>query len=216
MKFNRTFLIAVLSPAFVLTAAAQSPSLAPPPPAAGAAAPQFPAESTRTQTGSQATHSSRVSAVFYGPQGEVQAITLRSGVSISLPPDLAVRLQSNVTKGARVQVSGAQQVIAGQTSMIAQSITLNGQTFVAAPPTPIRDSGIAARSPVPPPPPGGPLDLRGPRGRRGPDGPAPPRADGAASPPPPTGADAPPPPPDGAVPPPSPPATTTPTVPPQI
>jgi hypothetical protein len=196
MKSTRTFLILALSPALVVAAAAQVPPPAPPPPPPGASVPQ--------QPGVTATHNSRVSAVVYGPQGEIQAFTLRNGIAVSLPPDLGMRLQSSVIKGTRVQVSGIQQVIAGQTDLIAQSITANGQTFVAAPATPDREPGIAGGTP-PPPPPAGPQGPRGPRGRRGPVAPPPPPDGAAPPPPPPVSAGAlPPPPPDGAAPPPPP------------
>jgi hypothetical protein len=177
MKSTRIFLIAALSPALVLAAAAQAPPPAPPPPPLGEAAP--PPPSVPVQQGVTATHNSRVSAVVYGPQGEIQAFTLRNGIAVSLPPDVGMRLQSSVIKGTRVQVSGIQQVIAGQTSLIAQSVTANGQTFVAAPATPDLGPGIAGGAPPPPPPPAGPQGPGGPRGRRGP---------GVAPPPPPNGA----------------------------
>jgi hypothetical protein len=209
MKSTRIFLIAALSPALVLAAAAQAPPPAPPPPPPGAAPPLPPAASVPVQQGVTATHNSRVNAVVYGPQGEIQAFTLRNGIAVSLLPDVGMRLQSSVIKGTRVQVSGIQQVIAGQTSLIAQSITANGQTFVAAPATPDLGPGIAGGTP-PPPPPAGPQGPRGPRGRRGPGAPPPPAPDGAAPPP------APPPPPDGAVPPPPPPVGTPPPPPPQM
>jgi hypothetical protein len=162
MKPNRIFLIAALSPALVLAAVAPTALPAPPPPPPGVAAPlQPPTSPALIQTGAPATHSSRVSAVVYGPQGEVQGLALRNGVSVSLPPDLAMRLQSSVIKGARVQVSGTQQVIAGQTSLIAQSITTNGQTFIATQQAPDRGASIAGGVPPPPPPP--PAGPQGPR-----------------------------------------------------
>jgi hypothetical protein len=218
MKSTRIFLIAALSPALVLAAAAQAPPQAPPLPPPGAAAPPSPpAASTPLQSGVTATHNSRVNAVVYGPQGELQAFTLRNGVAVSLSPDLGMRLQSSVIKETRVQVSGIQQVIAGQTSLIAQSITANGQTFVAAPATPDQGPGISGGTPPPPPPPAEPQGPRGPRGRRGPGAPPPPPPDGAAPPPPPpvgAGAPPPPPPPDGAAPPPPPPVGAPPPPPP--
>ena len=116
MKFSRLTLIAALSPVLVLAAASRQ---TPPPPDAADA------------SGSPATHSSRVNAVIYGPQGEVQALTLRNGVAVTLTPDIGTRLTSSVTKGTRVRVSGIERVIAGQTSLAAQSLTANGQTFVA-------------------------------------------------------------------------------------
>jgi len=187
MESTRIFLIAALSPALVLAAAAQAPPPPPPPPAA----------SVPAQQGVTATHNSRVNAVVYGPQGEIQAFTLRNGIAVSVPPDIGMRLQSSVIKGMRVQVSGMQQVIAGQTSLIAQSITANGQAFVAAPPTPDEGPGIAGGTPPPPPPPSTAWP-QGPRGPRGPGAPPPPPPhNGAAAPPPP-------PPPDGTAPPPPP------------
>ncbi|MBB5345090.1 hypothetical protein [Tunturibacter empetritectus] len=192
MKSTRIFLIAALSPALVLAAAAQAPPPAPPPPPPGAAAPPPPpGASVPVQQGVTATHNSRVNAVVYGPQGEIQAFTLRNGIAVSLPPDVGMRLQSSVIRGTRVQVSGIQQVIAGQTSLIAQSITTNGQTFVAAAPAPPDLGPGVARGTPPPPPPAGPQGPRVPRGRRAPGAPPPPPPDGAA-----------PAPPDGAVPPP--------------
>jgi hypothetical protein len=186
MKFTRMFLIVALSPAFVLAVAAQAPPPAPPPPPIeGAAPPPPPTASTPLQSSVAATHNGRVSAVVYGPQGEVQAFTLRNGVAVSLSPDLEMRLQSTVIKGTRVQVSGMQQVIAGQTSLIAQSITVSGQTFVAAPPISDQGPGIAGGIPPPPPPPAGPQGPGGPRDRRRPGAPPPLPRDGAAPPPPP-------------------------------
>jgi hypothetical protein len=187
MKSNRLFLIATLSSALALAAIAQTPSPAPPLPPPDAVAPPAPPavpSAAPIQSGAPATHSSRVSAVIYGPQGEVQAFTLRDGVAVTLSPDLGTLLQPTVTKGSRVQVSGMERVIAGQTSLIAQSLTANGQTFVAAPPPPDQGPGIAGGTPPPPPPlPAGPQGPRGPRSRRGPGAPPPP--DGVAPPPPP-------------------------------
>ncbi len=201
MKSNRLFLIAALSPVLALAAVAQTPPPAPPPPPTDVGAPPPPSvtppatPTTPIQSGAPATHSSRVSAVVYGPQGEVQALTLRDGVAVTLSPDLGMRLQTNVTKGARVQVSGIERVIAGQTSLVAQSLTADGQTFVAAPLSAGQGPGIARETP--PPPPAGAQGPRGPRGRRGPGALPPPPPDAAAPPPPP--------PPDGAAPPPPPP-----------
>jgi hypothetical protein len=140
MKPHHVLLITALSPLLILAARAQI-SPAPPPPAAHGASPM----------GIPATYNSRISAVVYGPQGEVQALALRNGVAVSLPPDLGAQLQAAVVKGTRVRVSGTQRVIAGQISLLAQSLTANGQTMVAIqPPTP--DSGPAAAVPPPPPP----------------------------------------------------------------
>jgi hypothetical protein len=175
MKPNHVLLITALSPVLALAASAQNPSVPPPlPPAAYGASP----------LGTAATYSSRISTVVYGPQGEVQALALRNGVAVSLPPDLGAQFQTPIVKGTRVQVSGTQRVIAGQTSLLAQSLTANGQTMVASqPPTP--DRGAAAAAPPPPPGPPGP---RGPAARRDPGGPPPlpppPPAEGAAVPPP--------------------------------
>ena len=220
MKSNRQFLIAALSPLLALAAVAQTPPPAPPPPPADAIAPPPPPAAPLTtpiQSGAPATHSSRVSAVVYGPQSEVQALTLRDGVAVTLSPDLGMRLQATVTKGARVQVSGMERVIAGQTSLVAQSLTANGQTFVAAPFPPDPGPGIAGATPSPPPsPPAGPQDPRGPRGRRGPGAPPPPPDGVAPPPPPPPSVGVPPPPPDGAAPPPPPPVGATPPPPPQM
>ena len=199
MKSIRIILIAALSPALVLAAAAQNAAPAPPPPPPGSEA-SLPPPAPMAQTGTPSTHTSRIAAVIYGPQGEVQAVTLRDGIAVSLPPDLGMRLQSTITKGARIQVSGTQQVIAGQTSLVAQSVTANGQTFVATQSVPDRGPGLAGAAP-PPPPPTGSNTPRGPRSRRGPRVPPP---DGVAPPPPPDGAAPPPPPPDGVAPPPPP------------
>jgi hypothetical protein len=168
MKSNRLYLIAALSPVLVLAAAAQTP---PPPPVDVSAPP--PPPTVQVQEGLPATHTSRVNAVAYGPQGEVVALTLRNGVAVTLTPDLGMRLQSSVTKGTRIQVSGLQRVIAGQTSL-----TANGQTFVAAPPTPPERPDIVGGAP--PPPPAGALGPGGPRGQGAPPPPA-----GATPPPPP-------------------------------
>jgi hypothetical protein len=179
MKPNHALLITALSPVLALAASAQNPSAPPPPP---------PAAYGGSPMSTAATYSSRISAVVYGPQGEVQALALRNGVAVSLPPDLGAQLQTAIVRGTRVQVSGTQRVIAGQTSLLAQSLTANGQTMVASqPPTP--DRGAAAAAPPPPGPPG----PRGPAARRGPGGPPPPPppppADGVAAPPPPPPAD---------------------------
>src|ERR1700761_4890107 len=194
MKPNQVFLIAALSPFALAAAAAQNvPPPSPPQPPSAAAAPQ------QLPQGSPATYTSRVSAVVYGPQSEVQGLVLRNGVAVSLPPDLAMRLQSSVTKGARVQVSGMQQVIAGQTSLSAQSVAAGGQTFIATQPPPDRGTAIAGAAPPPPPPPVRPPDPRARRGPAGPPPPPPPPAPAAAGiappPPPPADADAPPAPP---------------------
>jgi hypothetical protein len=175
MKPNHALLITALSPVLALAASAQNPSVPPSlPPAAYGASP----------LGTAATYSSRISTVVYGPQGEVQALALRNGVAVSLPPDLGAQFQTPIVKGTRVQVSGTQRVIAGQISLLAQSLTANGQTMVASQlPTP--DRGTAA---APPPPPPGPPGPRGAAARRDPGGPPPPPpappAEGAAVPPP--------------------------------
>jgi hypothetical protein len=179
MNPNRLYLIAALSPVLALAAAGQTPPPAPPPPPANVSAPQPPLPMAQIQGGVSATHSSRVSAAVYGPQGELQAVTLRDGVAVTLPPDLGMRLQSNVIRGTRVQVSGIQRVIAGQTSLVASA--------------PFTDAGPGlAGGTLPPPPPAGPPDPRGPAGR------------GPGAPPPPPGGSAPPPPPAGTPPPPPP------------
>jgi hypothetical protein len=175
MKPNHALLIPALSLVLALAASAQNPSVPPPlPPAAYGASP----------LGTAATYSSRIRTVVYGPQGEVQALALRNGVAVSLPPDLGAQFQTPIVKGTRVQVSGTQRVIAGQISLLAQSLTANGQTMVASQlPTP--DRGTAA---APPPPPPGPPGPRGAAARRDPGGPPPPPpappAEGAAVPPP--------------------------------
>jgi hypothetical protein len=81
MKSNRLYLIAALSPVLVLAAAAQTP---PPPPVDVSAPP--PPPTVQVQEGLPATHTSRVNAVAYGPQGEVVALTLRNGVAVTLTP----------------------------------------------------------------------------------------------------------------------------------
>jgi hypothetical protein len=175
MKPNHALLITALSPVLALAASAQNPSVPPPlPPAAYGASP----------LGTAATYSSRISTVVYGPQGEVQALALRNGVAVSLPPDLGAQFQTPIVKGTRVQVSGTQRVIAGQTSLLAQSLTANGQTMVASQlPTP--DRGTAAAPPPPPPGPPGPRGAAARRDRGGPPPPPPPPpAEGAAVPPP--------------------------------
>ncbi len=189
MKPIRLSLIAALSPAFALSAFCQTPP--PAPPAANVSAPQPPRPALPSRNGVATSHSGRVSSIIYGPQGEVQGLTLRNGIAVTLPPELAMRLQSNVNRGTRVQVSGIQRMIAGQASLVAQSITANGQTFVAAAPVvdrvpgaPITGPAMAAGAPPPPPPPGpaGPLAPRR-AADRGPGAPPPPA--GAAEPPPP-------------------------------
>lgn len=208
MNTKSLYLIAALSPILTLAAAGQAPPPAPPPPPADLSAPQPPSPVRQVQAGVPATHSSRVNAVVYGPQGEVQALTLRNGVAVALAPDLGMRLQANVTKGSRAQVSGMERVVAGQTSLVAQSVTANGRTFVAGAPLPDRDPALAGGTPPPPPaPPAGPPDPRAPRPHGGPGAPPPPPPVGVGVPPPP--------PPDGSAPPP-PPAGTPPPPPPQM
>ena len=211
MKFNRLYLAAALSPMLVLAAGAQPAPPAPAPPPADASTPPPP---PLLQAGSATTRSSRVNTVIYGPQGEIQALTLRDGVVVTLPPDLASRLQSSIIRGRRIQVSGVERVIAGQASLVAQSLTANGQIFSAMPARPGTVVGITPPPPRPggpggPEGPGAPLGLVGPPDRRGPTAPPPPAPNGA-TPPPPAPAlgnvDAPPPPPPNrAAPPPPPP-----------
>ncbi len=124
MKPNHALLITALSPVLALAASAQNPSAPPPPP---------PAAYGGSPMSTAATYSGRISAVVYGPQGEVQALALRNGVAVSLPPDLGAQLQTAIVRGTRVQVSGTKRVIAGQTSLLAQSLTANGQTMLANP-----------------------------------------------------------------------------------
>ena len=182
----RLYLIAALSPALALSAFCQTPP--PALPAGNVSAPQAPLSAPQSRDGVATSHSGRVSSVIYGPQGEVQGLTLRNGIAVALPPELAMRLQSSVTRGARVQVSGVQRMIAGQASLVAQSITANGQTFVSEMPLHDRRSGRAATGPAtdagapPPPSPVGPPDPRNIANR------------GQGVPPPPTGAVPPPPP----------------------
>lgn len=201
MKLNRVVLTAAISTATAIAGVAQVPP--PPPPGV----PLVPA-------GQLVTHTSRVGTVVYGPQGDLQAIVLRDGIAVSVPPDLGMRLQPAIAKGTRVQVSGSQQVINGQPSMVAQSVLANGQAFVTQQVAPPLGPGLAENVPPPPPPPCGASEPRGPSGRRGPGAPPPPPPNGAppppapgagTPPPPPPNGVAPPPPPDGAAPPPSPP-----------
>jgi hypothetical protein len=164
MKPNHALLMTALIPVLTLTASAQNSSA--PPPAAFAMPPMA----------TSAIFKSRIITVVYGPQGEVQALALQNGVAVSVPPDLGAQLQGSIVRGARVQVSGTKRVIAGQTSLLAQSVTEDGRTMVASP------------AAAPPPPPQGPPGARGPADRRGPSGPPPPppaSPDGAAAPAPP-------------------------------
>jgi hypothetical protein len=175
MQPNHELLMTALIPVLTLAASAQNPS-APPPAAAFTASPMP----------TTAIYKSRISAVVYGPQGEVQALALRNGVAVNVPPDLGARLQASIVRGARVQVRGTKRVIAGQTSLLAQSVTENGQTMVASQP-PSQDRGPAV---APPPSPPGPPGPRGPADRCGSAGPPPPppppgSPDGAAAPAPP-------------------------------
>lgn len=219
MKISRFYLIAAISPALALSAFCQIPQ--PPAPAVNVSAPPPPVSGPRTQDGMATSHSSRVSAIIYGPQGEVQALTLRNGVAVTLPPEMGMRLQSNVSRGSRVRVSGIQRMIAGQPSLFAQSMSVNGQTFVAAaapvdrgPGRANPDTGVAAAAP--PPPPAGPPDPQSVAGR-GPGAPPPPPRNAGNTPPPPPGqdADSPVPPPPGIPAPPAPP-TGTPSTPQQM
>lgn len=191
MKLNRVVLTIVLGSATVFAAAAQIP---PPSPAAPEASAVQPVK-----------HTSRISAVVYGPQGELQAIVLRDGIAVSVPPDLGLRLRPAIARGTRVQVSGSQQYINGQPMMAAQSVLANGQSFVASQPPQSFGAGPAVNPP--PPAPCG-------------SAPPPPPPNGVSVPPPPSpGAGAPPPPPPNGTPapvvaPPPPPAGTAATPPP--
>lgn len=189
MKLNRVVITVAISTATAIAGVAQVPP--PPPPGV----PLVPAAQL-------VTHTSRVGTVVYGPQGDLQAIVLRDGIVVSVPPDLGMRLQPAIAKGTRVQVSGSQQVINGQPSMVAQSVLANGQTFVTQQVGPPLGPRLAENVP---PPPCGASDPRGPSGRRGPGAPPPPPPNGAPPPPALGAGTPPPPPPDGAAPPPPPP-----------
>ncbi len=154
MKKNPAIFATLLGGLWTLAACAQTPAVAPAPPL-----PATPASQTAPPLpGTPGTYSSRVSAIVYGLQGEVQAFVLRDGVSVTLPPDLGSRLQSQIIRGTRVQVSGLQRVIAGQINLMAQSITANGQTLIATATGAPDPRGDDAGAPPPPPPPdaGGP------------------------------------------------------------
>lgn len=205
MNITRRYLVAALSPALAWSVFAQTPPPVPrqtPPPAPSLSSPQpLPAGAApQLESGGTVRHSGRVSSVVYGPQGEMQAFTLRDGVAVNVPPELAARLQSLVSRGSRVHVVGTQRMNAGQASLIAESITANGQTFVASPPLADRapsklnpDAAMAAGAPPPPPPPPDPRAPRGVAGREpgappspsGPMPPLPPRSDSNPPPPPP-------------------------------
>jgi hypothetical protein len=105
MKPDHALLITVLSPVLALAATAQNPPAPPPLPSAAYGA---------STMGAAATYSSRIRTVVYGPQGEVQALALRNGVAVSLPPDLGAQLQTAIVKGSRVQVSGTQESSPGK------------------------------------------------------------------------------------------------------
>lgn len=126
----------------------------PPPPVGYAPAPPPTATAGLVAGGAPVTRTSHVRTIIYGPQGEVQGLTLRDGVAVSVPPDLGIQLRGVLNRGTLIQVSGQQQAIGGETTLFAQSVTANQQTFASAPPP----TGAPAGSPPPPPPPpGGPV-----------------------------------------------------------
>ena len=205
MRLKQAILLTAFGELALLTACAQTPMTgAPPPPPAAAAAPApagMPgAPGAPTALGATLIRSGRVRDIVRGPQGEVQALVLRDGATVSVPPDLGANL-NGIAKNARVRVTGTQPGGNSQGTLMAQSVEWNGQQFAAtaAPPPP---NGAAP----PPPPPSDPMTA-GPRGRgpgRRPGPPPPPPADGAAPPPPPLTGGAAPTPPDAATPAPAP------------
>ncbi len=121
----------------------------PPPPVGYAPAPPPTATAGIVAGGTPVTRTSHVRTIIYGPQSEVQGLTLRDGVAVSVPPDLGIQLRGVLSRGTLIQVSGQQQAIGGETVLFAQSIVANKQTFATAPPL----TGAPAEPPPPPPPP---------------------------------------------------------------
>lgn len=120
----------------------------PPPPVGYAPAPPPTATAGIVAGGTPITRTSHVRTIIYGPQGEVQGLTLRDGMAVSVPPDLGIQLRGVLSRGTLIQVSGQQQAIGGETVLFAQSIVANKQTSASAPPP----TGAPAGSPPPPPP----------------------------------------------------------------
>ena len=185
MKPNSFALVAAFAPALAIAAIAQAPVA-------------LPSGSTRTAVASPTAASdpavnrhSRVSSVAYGPQGEIQSLTLKNGETITIAPGLGQQLRSAVHKGTSLQVSGLEQTASGQRTLLARSVTVKGQTYTA-------DTQAGPATPAPatdaaPPPPDGAAP---------PDPAALPPSEGAAPPPPPPGPPPPPPSSGGAPPPP--------------
>ena len=220
---------------FAVGFALSASALAQAPPAGGPPAPGGLAPAPMSG-GSNATISSRIRAYNPGPGGEVRSLYLADGAVVDLSPDLGRSVGAAVRRGERVRVSGLRSSLDGQTVIAAQSLTLDGQAFVAQAGVPPLVGGD--RLLPPPPAPGAPPRQAGPQpgpgmasmgprpGVRGPDRPLPPpplpppapgsRPDSPPPPPPSSDQPAPPPPPppspsDGrAVPEPPPPAPNAP------
>ena len=150
--------------------------------APGPGAPPNPPSAQIGAASSFVRQSSRIRAFNPGPDGQLRSLYLSNGSVVDLPPDLSLTMSSSVRKGERVSVSGLRSTSNGQIVLTANSVTLNGQTFVSRP-----GPGAVAGGdrPAPPPPGAGP----GREPRRGPDmarsGPPSPGADGLGQPPPP-------------------------------
>ena len=99
------------------------------------------------------TQSSRIRAFNPGADGQVKSLYLSNGSVVDLPPDMGP-LGTQIKNGERVSVSGLRSNVSGQTILAANSVTVNGQTFVSRPGlVPIAGANML---PPPPPPPGAP------------------------------------------------------------
>lgn len=201
---------------FLMGLALSGTALAQVPPSAGATNLTLPPPPP--SVASTVTQSSRIRAFHPGQDGQVKSLYLSNGSVVDLPPDMGP-LGTQIKKGERISVSGLRSNVNGQTILAANSVTVNGQTFVSRPRlVPVAGANML---PPPPPPPGAPNGppRRGARdmARLGPQGPGPRDAAGAG----PRPGDAPPPPrdpradhPNGVTPPPLPNNGSRPTAPP--
>jgi hypothetical protein len=155
---------------------------APRPAGAGAEAPAPPviiAAGPQPSTRPEVTETGAIRDIIYGPQGEVQAVILRSDRIVSIAPELGAQMQMTLSKGAAVSVTGSPKQFGRQRQLFAQSVQINGQSFVAAAPA----AGLVPAGPA----------LAGPG--RPPAGEPPPPSGEAPKPPPPGAQPATPPPP---------------------
>lgn len=145
---------------FAVGFALSASALAQAPPADGPPAPGVLAPAPMSG-GSNTTISSRIRAYNPGPGGEVRSLYLADGAVVDLSPDLGRSVGAAVRRGERVRVSGLRSNLDGQTVIAAQSLTLDGQTFVAQAGVPPLVGGD--RLLPPPPAPGAPPRRAGPQ-----------------------------------------------------